>query len=182
MSLTRGTRIGVYEVTGVLGAGGMGEVYRARDTKLGRDVALKVIPDAFALDPDRLARFRREAQVLASLNHPHIAAITGSRIAATPTRSSSSWSRATRSPTASPAGPLPFDEALPIARQIAEALEAAHEHGIIHRDLKPANIKVTPDGVGQGAGLRPGEADEAGRPARTATPNARSRRRSPRPR
>src|SRR6187402_486027 len=147
MPLIPGTRIGVYEVTGTLGAGGMGEVYRARDTKLNRDVALKVISDAFAPDPDRLARFRREAQVLASLNHPRIGAIYGLEdsgdthaLVLELVEGDTLANRIAR-------GPLPLDEALPIARQIAEALEAAHEHGIIHRDLKPANIKVTPDGV-----------------------------------
>ena len=125
----------------------MGEVYRARDTKLNRDVALKVIADALALDQERLARFRREAQVLASLNHPHIGAIYGFEdsgdvhaLVLELVEGDTLADRIAR-------GPLPLDEALPIARQIAEALEAAHEHGIIHRDLKPANIKVTPDGV-----------------------------------
>ena len=125
----------------------MGEVYRATDTNLGRDVALKVLPDAFALDPERLARFKREAQVLASLNHPHIASIYGLE--------ESQGVRAlvlelVDGPTLADRlaqGPLPLDEALPIARQIAEALEAAHDHGIIHRDLKPANIKVRADGT-----------------------------------
>ena len=130
-----------------LGAGGMGEVYRARDTKLNRDVALKVLPDAFALDPERLARFQREAQVLASLNHPHIGAIYGFEdsgethaLVLELVEGDTLADRIAR-------GPIPLDEALPIARQIAEALEAAHEQGIIHRDLKPANIKVTPDGM-----------------------------------
>src|SRR6187401_3513490 len=142
MSLSAGTRIGLYEVTGSLGAGGMGEVYRARDTKLNRDVALKILPAAFARDPDRLARFHREAQVLASLNHPHIGAIYGFE--------DSDETRAlvlefVDGPTLADRiadGPLPVDEALAIAKQIAEALEAAHEQGIIHRDLKPANVKV----------------------------------------
>ncbi len=147
MSLSPGARVGSYEVASLLGVGGMGEVYRARDTKLNRDVALKVIADAFALDQERLARFRREAQVLASLNHPHIGAIYGFEdsgdvhaLVLELVEGDTLADRIAR-------GPLPFDEALPIARQIAEALEAAHEHGIIHRDLKPANIKVTPDGV-----------------------------------
>jgi serine/threonine protein kinase len=157
MPLTAGSRIGPYEVVAPLGVGGMGEVYRARDAKLNRDVALKVLPDAFALDSDRLARFRREAQVLASLNHPHIAAIYGSKTAARSTRSCSSSSKGRRSQISSRkrrrrvgAGPprgLEIDAALPIARQIAEALEAAHEQGVIHRDLKPANIKLRPDGT-----------------------------------
>ena len=122
-------------------------MYRARDTKLNRDIALKVIPDTFALDPDRLARFTREAQVLASLNHPHIAAIYGFEdsgethaLVLELVEGETLADRIAR-------GPIPLDEALPIARQICEALEAAHEQGIIHRDLKPANIKITPDGV-----------------------------------
>jgi serine/threonine protein kinase len=147
MMLAPGTRLSGYEIIGALGAGGMGEVYRARDTKLQRDVALKILPDLFAADPDRLARFEREAQLLASLNHPNIATIHGFE-----------ESRGVRAlvlelvegPTLAhriARGPMPLDEALPVARQIAEALEAAHEHGIIHRDLKPANIKVREDGT-----------------------------------
>jgi Tol biopolymer transport system component len=131
-----------YKITSKLGEGGMGEVYRATDTKLGRDVAIKVIPDAFAQDADRMARFGREAQVLASLNHPNIAAIYGAEERALvlelvegPTLAESTAQ-----------GPMPVEEALPIARQIAEAMEYAHERGIIHRDLKPANIKLTPEG------------------------------------
>ena len=117
MSLAAGARLGPYEVTAAIGAGGMGEVYRARDTKLNRDVALKILPATFASDPDRLARFHREAQVLASLNHPHIAAIYGFEDSGdTHTRSSSSSSTARRSPIASHRGPIPIDEALPIAR------------------------------------------------------------------
>ena len=146
MSVAPGTRLGPYEIGSPLGAGGMGEVYRARDTKLGRDVALKVLPATFATDPERIARFRREAQVLASLNHPHIAAIYGFEDSAGihalvmelvegPTLADRVALRA-----------IPLDEALQLAREIAEALEAAHERGIIHRDLKPANIKVTSDG------------------------------------
>jgi Tol biopolymer transport system component len=147
MALTSGTRLGSYEIAAPIGAGGMGEVYRARDTRLNRDVALKVLPELFAADPDRLARFRREAQVLASLNHPNIAAIYGFE--------ESGGVQAlvlelVEGPTLADRiaqGPIPLDEALPIARQIAEALEAAHAHGVIHRDLKPANIKVRPDGT-----------------------------------
>src|SRR5437763_2997538 len=147
MPLGAGTRLGPYEIVSALGAGGMGEVYRARDTKLGRDVALKVLPELFASDPDRLARLHREAQVLASLNHPHIAQIYGLE--------ESGETRAlvlelVEGPTLADRiarGPIPIDEALPIAKQIAEALEAAHEQGIIHRDLKPANIKVRDDGT-----------------------------------
>ena len=114
--------------------------------KLNRDVAIKVLPETFAADPDRLARFEREAQTLASLNHPNIAHIYGLE-ESTCARWSWSWSRVRILPSSSRAGRLPSTEALPIARQIADALEAAHEHGIIHRDLKPANIKVRPDGT-----------------------------------
>jgi serine/threonine-protein kinase len=146
LTLVAGARIGSYEVLDLLGTGGMGEVYRARDTKLHRDVALKILPSEFALDPDRLARFKREAQVLAALDHPNIGAIYGFedadgvhalvlQLVEGPTLAD----RIAR-------GPIPIEEALPIARQIAEALEAAHEQGIIHRDLKPANIKVRDDG------------------------------------
>ncbi len=142
-----GRRIGVYHIQTLLGAGGMGEVYRARDTKLGREVALKVLPDAFTRDPDRLARFKREARMLASLNHPHIGAIYGfedsGEIHALVLELVEGDTLADRIAR----GPMPLEDALPIARQIAEALEAAHEQGIIHRDLKPANIKITPDGV-----------------------------------
>jgi eukaryotic-like serine/threonine-protein kinase len=148
MALAAGARLGPYEVLSPLGSGGMGEVYRARDTKLNRDVALKVLPEAFALDADRLARFKREAQVLASLNHPNIAAIYGFE-------ESDGIVQAlvlelVEGPTLADRiaqGPTPLDDALPLARQIAEALEAAHEQGIIHRDLKPANIKLRPDGT-----------------------------------
>jgi serine/threonine-protein kinase len=147
MSLHAGTRIGPYEVTALIGEGGMGEVWRAHHTALNRDDALKVLPDAFASDSDRLARFRREAQVLASLNHPNIAHVYGLE--------QSDGVQAlvmelVEGPTLADRiaqGPIPVDEALPIAKQIAEALEAAHEQGIIHRDLKPANIKVRPDGT-----------------------------------
>jgi eukaryotic-like serine/threonine-protein kinase len=147
MSLAAGTRLGPYEILSVLGAGGMGEVYRARDTKLHRDVALKVLPDSFANDPDRLARFQREAQVLASLNHPNIAHIHGLEesngvraLVMELVEGEDLAQRLTR-------GAIPIDEALPIAKQVAEALEAAHEQGIVHRDLKPANIKLRPDGT-----------------------------------
>jgi len=147
MALTSGTRLGAYEVSALLGAGGMGEVYRARDTRLNREVAIKVLLAAVADDPERLARFSREAQVLASLNHPNIAHIHGIEDA--------EGIRAlvmelVEGPTLADRialGAIPLDEALPVARQIAEALEAAHEQGIIHRDLKPANIKVRADGT-----------------------------------
>src|SRR5262245_34686488 len=145
MPLSPGTRLGLYEIGDALGMGGMGEVYRARDTKLGRAVAVKVLPDAFASDPDRLARFEREARLLASLNHPHIAALYGMEesggrhflvmeLGAVETLAD----RLRR-------GRIPVEAALRLAGQIAEALEAAHEQGIIHRDLKPANIKATQD-------------------------------------
>ncbi|HZM60876.1 MAG TPA: serine/threonine-protein kinase, partial [Vicinamibacterales bacterium] len=152
MSLSAGTRIGPYEVQAPLGAGGMGEVYRARDTKLARDVALKILPAEFALDADRVARFTREAQMLAALNHQNIAGIYGLEDGPA---EAGHYSHAlvlefVDGPTLADRiaqGPLSIDDALPIARQIAEALEAAHEQGIIHRDLKPANIKVRPDGM-----------------------------------
>ncbi len=146
MSLAAGTRLGPYEVLSPLGAGGMGEVYRARDSKLGRDVAIKVLPEAVAEDPERLSRFQREAQVLASLNHPHIAAIYGlektGNVEALVLELVEGETLAERIG----AGPIPVDESLVIARQIADALEAAHEKGIVHRDLKPANVKITPEG------------------------------------
>jgi eukaryotic-like serine/threonine-protein kinase len=141
-----GTKLAHYEITGHLGSGGMGDVYQATDTKLGRSVAIKLLPEAFARDPDRAARFEREARVLASLNHTHIAGIydleeSGSRkflvmeLAVGETLAD----RIAK-------GPILIDEALGIAVQIARALEAAHEKGIVHRDLKPNNIKITPDG------------------------------------
>src|SRR5262245_14079655 len=147
MPLGPGTRFGSYEIVSVLGEGGMGQVWRARDTKLGREVAIKVLPASLTSDPERLARFSREAQVLASLNHPNIAAIhhleeasAGPAIVMELVDGETLADRIGR-------GPVPIDEALPIAKQIAEALEAAHEQGIIHRDLKPANIKVREDGT-----------------------------------
>jgi Tol biopolymer transport system component len=144
---TPGTRIGPYEIVGLLGRGGMGEVYRARDTRLQRDVALKLLPPAFASDHERLARFTREAQLLATLNHPHIAAIYGVEES---DGGAALVLELVEGPTLAERiaqGPLPVDETIGIARQIAEALEAAHEQGIIHRDLKPANIKLRPDGT-----------------------------------
>ncbi len=147
MALTPGTRVGPFEIIGSLGAGGMGEVYRARDAKLARDVAIKILPRLFTTDVDRLARFEREARVLASLNHPHIGAIYGlEAIDGTPAlvlELIDGDTLADRIAT----GPLAVADALAIATQIAEALEAAHERGIVHRDLKPANIKITPAGI-----------------------------------
>jgi serine/threonine-protein kinase len=147
VSLAPGSRLGAYEVVSLLGEGGMGQVYRARDTKLNRDVALKILPEAFALDGDRIARFRREAQVLAALNHPHIAQIYGFEDSGS---AHALVLELVEGPTLADRiarGPIPVEEALPIATQIAEALETAHEQGIVHRDLKPANIKVRDDGT-----------------------------------
>jgi serine/threonine protein kinase len=138
MPLSAGAKLGPYEVLSLLGKGGMGEVYRARDTKLKRDVAIKVLPEAFARDPGRMGRFQREAEVLASLNHPNVAAIYGVEDRALVMELVEGES---------PKGPMGFEEAWKIAMQIADALEYAHERGVIHRDLKPANVKVTPDGV-----------------------------------
>src|SRR5438876_2023294 len=147
MPLASGARLGCYEILSPLGVGGMGEVYRAHDTKLNRDVAIKVLLPAVANDPERLARFQREAQVLASLNHPNIAHIHGleesSGVRALVMELVEGEDLSQRIAR----GAIPLDEALPIAKQIAEALEAAHEQGIIHRDLKPANIKVRSDGI-----------------------------------
>ena len=147
MSLTAGDRLGTYQVRALLGRGGMGEVYRAHDAALGRDIALKVLPDAFALNPESLIRFQREAQVLAALNHPNIAAIYGVE--------EGHGTRAlvlelVEGPTLADRivhGQIPVDEALAIAFQIGEALDTAHAQGIVHRDLKPSNIKVRDDGT-----------------------------------
>src|SRR6266567_3732330 len=138
MPLSSGTRLGPYEIVAPIGAGGMGEVYRARDSKLGRDVAIKVLPTVFAADAQYMARFEREAQVLASLNHPNIAAIHGIEQGAIVMELVEGEDLR---------GPVPVETAIAYARQIALALEAAHEKGIIHRDLKPANIKITPETV-----------------------------------
>ena len=162
--LAAGSRIGPYEIQALIGVGGMGEVYRAHDTRLRREVAMKLLPEDLAADADRLARFQREAELLAALNHPNIATLygledAGSRRALVMELVEGDTlaeriSHQRRNPSHSPAGPdkdartraLPIEEALPIARQIAEALETAHERGVVHRDLKPANIKVTADG------------------------------------
>ncbi len=152
MSLSPGTRLGPYEVVALLGAGGMGEVYRARDSRLRRDVALKILPDAFASDPDRLARFEREAQVLASLSHPNLATVYGLEEAVNEAGGSyrAIVMELVEGPTLADRlarGALPLDEALAVARQIASGVELAHERGIVHRDLKPANIKLSGDGI-----------------------------------
>src|SRR5262245_36516983 len=146
MPLTIGSQLGFHEITALLGKGGMGEVYRARDLKLKREVAIKILPEEFSRDADRVSRFHREAEVLASLNHPNIAAIydleesDGLRyLVLELVEGETLADRITR-------GSIPVDEALAIARQICEALEAAHDRGIIHRDLKPANVKLTQDG------------------------------------
>src|SRR5574341_505163 len=141
-----GSSIAHYRVTAKLGAGGMGEVYRATDSKLGRDVALKVLPEAFAQDAQRMQRFQREAQVLASLNHPHIATIHGLEEAGAVRALVMELVEGPTLAERIAQGAMPPEEALPVARQIADALEYAHDRGIIHRDLKPANIKLTPDG------------------------------------
>jgi len=146
MPLIPGARLGAYEVLSALGAGGMGEVYRARDTRLKRDVALKVLPDAVAGDQKKLARFQREAELLATLNHPNIAAIYGIEEADGAVGLALELVEGDDLSHHIARGALPLPEALAIARQIADALEAAHERGVIHRDLKPANIKITPDG------------------------------------
>ena len=146
MSLQVGQQLGPYEITSLIGKGGMGEVYRARDSKLKRDVAIKILPDEFSRDAGRISRFEREAEALASLNHSNIAQIYGLEdssdthcIVMELVEGETLQERLTR-------GPIPVDEALQLAGQIAEALEAAHERGIVHRDLKPANIKLTLDG------------------------------------
>ena len=145
MGIAAGSKLGQYEIRGDLGAGGMGEVYRARDPRLGREVALKVLPEAFAADAQRLGRLEREAKVLASLNHPNIGSIYGFE-------DSSSVHALVMELVEGPTlaeriaqGKIPVDEALPIAKQIAEGLEYAQERGVVHRDLKPANVKITPD-------------------------------------
>src|SRR6202521_5525364 len=147
MTIAAGTRLGSYEGVAPTGGGGMGEVYKAHDTKLGRDVAIKVLPEAFAHDADRLSRFQREAKMLAALNHPNIATIHGlEQSGCARYLVMELVSGETLAERVNREGAVPIEEALAIAKQIAEALEAAHEKGIIHRDLKPANVKVTPEG------------------------------------
>jgi serine/threonine protein kinase len=146
MALTQGARLGAYEIIGLIGAGGMGEVYRARDSKLGRDVAVKALPDTFSQDSERVARFEREAQVFAALNHPNLATIHELKEIGGSKYLILEFVEGETLADRLAVGPIPIKEALGIAKQIAEALEAAHEKGIIHRDLKPANVKVTPEG------------------------------------
>jgi len=149
MTIAAGTRFGQYEIVTLLGAGGMGEVYRARDSMLGRDVAIKVLPESVARDSDRLARFEREARVLATLNHPHVGAIYGvedaGSVIALVLELVEGETLAGKLDGLRGKG-LRISQSLSLARQISSALDAAHERGIVHRDLKPANIKVTPDG------------------------------------
>jgi len=174
MALTAGTRVGAYEIVAAIGAGGMGEVYRATDTKLNRPVAFKVLPASLASDRERVARLRREAEVLAALNDPHIAQIYGLEDS---TEVTALVLELVEGPTLADRlaqGPMSVAEALPIAKQIAEALEAAHERGIVHRDLKPANIKVRPDGTVKvlDFGLAKVVEDEAVRPNSSQTATA----------
>jgi serine/threonine-protein kinase len=178
VALSAGARLGSYEILTPIGAGGMGEVFRARDTKLDRDVAIKVLPEAFLADPERVNRFQREAKTLAALNHPNIATIHGLEEASAPTGSAPTVHALVMEFVDGPTladriahGPMPLEEVLPIARQIALAIEAAHEQGIVHRDLKPANVKVRPNGAVKVldfglAKLQAGEAGEAGRAGR----------------
>ncbi|HZM95421.1 MAG TPA: serine/threonine-protein kinase [Vicinamibacterales bacterium] len=172
MSFLPGTRVSSYEIVSPLGHGGMGEVYRARDRKLGRDVALKLLPQTFMSDPNRLARFYREAQVLASLNHPHIAQIHGLEedqgacfLVLELVEGATLAERLKQ-------GPLPLDDAVRIARQIADALETAHEKGVVHRDLKPANVALTAKGQVKvlDFGLAKAPDDSAGQSDQTNSP------------
>src|SRR2546426_1391270 len=146
MAVTIGTQLGSHEITALLGKGGMGEVYRARDTKLKREVAVKILPEEFSRDPDRVSRFQREAEILASLNHPNIAAIYDLEEAERSRFLVLEFVEGETLAERIGRGPIPVEEAMNIARNISEGLEVAHEKGITHRDLKPANIKLTPDG------------------------------------
>src|SRR5262245_45325390 len=141
-----GTHLGSLEIIALIGCGGMGEVYRARDLKLKREVAIKILPEEFSRDPDRVSRFQREAELLASLNHPNIAQIYGLEESKDTRGIVMELVEGDTLEVRLKCGPIPIDEALPIAKQIAEALEAAHEKGIVHRDLKPANIKLADSG------------------------------------
>jgi serine/threonine-protein kinase len=171
MTLAVGTKLGVYEIRAAIGAGGMGEVYRARDMRLNRDVALKVIPEVFAQDAERMARFQREAQVLASINHPNIASVYGLEESEGARALVMELVQGTTLAERVAQGPVPLDEALAIARQIAEALDAAHQKGIIHRDLKPANVKITPEGKVKLLDFGLAKALEPAAPAPDATPS-----------
>src|SRR5262249_45475420 len=146
MALTLGTQLGSYEITALLGKGGMGEVYRARDMRLDRDVAMKTLPEEFEADVERLARFEREAKGLAALNHPNSGAMYGLEQYESKHVLVLELVEGDTLADQLKGGPIPIGESLKIALQIAEALEAAHEKGIVHRDLKPANVKVTPEG------------------------------------
>jgi serine/threonine protein kinase len=157
MPMHIGARFGWYEILSPLGSGGMGEVYRARDTKLKREVAIKVLSDGLSEDAERLARFQREAEILATLNHSNIAAVYGLEKDNGITGIVLELVDGETLSDILARGLLPVADALPIARQIADALECAHEKGVIHRDLKPANIKVTPEGKGKGSRFRPGK-------------------------
>ena len=158
-------RFGPYEIHEFIGAGGMGEVYRAHDSRLNRSVAIKVLPEVFAADPERFARFKREAQVLASLNHPNVAAIYGFEQAQGLHGFVLELVEGQTLSERIADGPFPLDEVLAVARQLCRGLEAAHERGIVHRDLKPANIKLRPDGAvkvldfGLAKALEPGDVD-----------------------
>ena len=162
MALIPATRLGPFEILGAIGAGAMGEVYRARDTRLNRDVAIKVLPAGFTENGERLRRFTLEAQLLAQLQHPNIATVFGLEESSSERALVMELIDGEDLSTRIARGPIPLDEALPIAKQIAEALEAAHEHGIVHRDLKPANIKMQPGRNGQGARLRLSEGAGSG--------------------
>jgi serine/threonine-protein kinase len=146
MGVTAGDSIGPYEIKSLLGEGAMGVVFHARDTVLQRDVALKLLPERFATDAERFARFQREAQVLASLNHPNVAQIYGIETSGTSQCLVMEFIEGETLSDRIKRGPIPLDETLQIAKQIADALKAAHEKGVTHRDLKPANIRCTPDG------------------------------------